>query len=77
MTLYCQKRGLKKQKIVERQKAEAIAAKRQKNRRDISLSNEKNDKFYSNTDDMDPNQKNNLNQVQGHNGGKGAEDDTD
>ena len=58
----------KKQEVVERQKAEAVAAKQQKDRGGISLSNKDDDNYYSNTDDTHPDQKNNLNPVQGHNG---------
>ena len=67
----------KKHEVVERRKAEAAAAKRQRDRRDISSSNEDDDNYYSNTDDTDTDQKDNLNPIQGRNGGKRAGNDTD
>ena len=67
----------KKHEVVERRKAEAAATKRQRDRRDISLSNKDNDNYYSDTDDTNPDQEDNLNPVQGCNGGRGAGDDTD
>ena len=62
---------------MERQKAEAAAAKQQRDRRGISSSNEDDDNYYSDMDDTDPDQEDNLNPVQGRNGGRGAENDTD
>ena len=67
----------KKHEIVKRRKAEATAAKRQRDRGGISLSNEDDDNYYNDTDDTDPDQEENLNPVQGRNGGSGAGDDTD
>ena len=43
----------KKQEVVERRKAEVVVTKQQKNRRDISLFNEYDDNYYSDTDDTD------------------------
>ena len=56
---------------------EAVAAKRQRDRGGISLSNEDDNNYYSDTDDTDPDQEDNFNPVQGRNGGRGAGDDTD
>ena len=67
----------RKQEVVERRKAEAAAAKRQRDRGGISSSNEDDDNYYSDIDDMDPNQEDKLNPVQGQNGSRGAGDDTD
>ena len=67
----------RKQEVVERRKAEAAAAKRQRDRGGISSSNEDDDNYYSDTDDTDPDQEDNLNPIQGRNGGRGAGDDTD
>ena len=67
----------KKHEVVERWKAEAAAAKRQRDRGGISLSNEDDDNYYSDTDDTDPDQEDNLNPVQGRNGGRRARDNTD
>ena len=53
----------KKHEIVERRKAEEAAAKRQKDRGDISLSNEDDDNYYSNMDDTDLGQEDNLNPI--------------
>ena len=44
----------KKHEVVERRKAEATAAKRQRDRGGISSSNEEDDNYYSDTDDTDP-----------------------
>ena len=65
----------KKQAVVERRKAEAEAAKQWRDRRGIGLSNEDDDNYYSDTDNTDPDQENNLNLVQGRNGGRRAGDD--
>ena len=62
---------------MERQKAEAATAKQQRDRKGISLSNKDDDNYYSNTDDTDLDQEDNLNPVQERNGGKGARDDMD
>ena len=43
----------KKQKVVERRKVEAAATKRQRDKEGISLSNEDDDNYYSDTDDTD------------------------
>ena len=67
----------KKHEVVERRKAEAAAAKQQRDRRGISSSNEDDDNYYSDTDDTDPDQEDNLNPVQGRNGGRRARDNTD
>lgn len=67
----------KKHEVVKRQKAEATAAKRQRDRGGINLSNEDDDNYYSDTDNTDPDQEDNLNPVQGRNGGRGARDDMD
>ena len=67
----------RKQEVVERRKAEAAAAKQQRDRGGISSSNENDDNYYSDTDDTGPDQEDNLNLVQGRNGGRGAGDDTD
>ena len=48
------KKVQKKQEIMERQKAEAAAVKRQRDREGISLSNKDDDNYYSHTDDTDP-----------------------
>ena len=53
---------------MERQKVEVIAVKQQKNRGDISLSNENDDNYYSDIDNRNPDQKDKLNLVQGRNG---------
>ena len=66
----------RKQEIVERQKAEAATAKQQRDRKGISLSNKDDDNYYSNTDDTDLDQEDNLNPVQGRNGGRRAWDYT-
>ena len=65
----------RKQEVVQRRKAEAAAAKQQRDRGDINSSNEDDDNYYSDTDDTDPDQKDNFNLVQGHYGGRGARDD--
>ena len=67
----------KKQEVVERQKVEAVATKLQKDRGDISSSNENDNSYYSDTDDIDLDQEDNLNPVQGHNGDKRAGNNTD
>ena len=43
----------------------------------MSLSNEDDNNYYSDTDNTDPDQKDNLNLVQGRNGDRRAGDDTD
>lgn len=48
--------------MIEKRKAEAVAAKQQRDRGGISLSSE-NDEDYSDTDDTDPNQGDDLNPV--------------
>ena len=53
----------KKHEVVERRKAEAATAKRQRDRRGISLSNKDDDNYYSDMDNTDPNQKDNLNLI--------------
>ena len=50
----------KKQKAVERRKAEIVAAKRRRDRGEISLSNQE-DEDDSDRSDMDPDQEDNLN----------------
>ena len=60
----------KKHEVVERQKVEAAAAKRQKDRESIGSSNEDDDIYYNNINDTDSNQENNLNLVQGRNSGR-------
>ena len=67
----------RKQEVVERRKVEAAAAKRQNNRGGISSSNEDDDNYYNDTDNTDPDQKDNLNAVQGRNCRRRAGDDTD
>lgn len=48
--------------MIERRKAEAVAAKRRRDRGGVSLSSEDNED-YSDTDDTDPDQKDGLNPV--------------
>ena len=67
----------KKHEVVERRKAEAVAAKQQKDRRGISSFNENDDNYYSDTDNMDPDQEDNLNPVQGCNGSRRVGNNTD
>lgn len=67
----------KKYKVIKRRQAKAAATKRQRDRRDISLSNEDDDNYYSNMDDTDPDKKDNLNPLQGRNDGRRARDNTD
>ena len=62
---------------MERRKAEAAAAKQQSDRRGISLSNKDDDNHYSDMDDTDLDQEDNLNPIQGRNSGRRAENDTD
>ena len=49
---------------------EALATKQQRNRRDISLSNNNNDNYYSNTDNINPDQEDNFNLIQDRNSGR-------
>ena len=65
----------KKHEVVESRKAEAAAAKRQRDRIGISSSNENDGNYYSDTDDIDLDQEDKFNPVQGRNSGKGAGDD--
>ena len=67
----------KKQKIVKKQKVEAAAAKQQKDRGNIGSSNEYDNNYYSDMNDTDPDQEDNLNPVSGCNGGKRAENNMD
>ena len=67
----------KKHEVVERRKAEAAAAKQQKDRESISSFNKDDDNYCSDTDNTNPDQEDNLNSVPGHNGGRRAGDDTD
>ena len=60
----------KKQELVERRKAEAIVAKQQKEKEGIRSFNEDDNNYYSDINDTDPDQENNLNLVQGCNIGK-------
>lgn len=46
-------------------------------REKISSSNENNKNYYNDINDIDPNQKNYLNLVQGRNSGKKIRDNTD
>ena len=62
---------------MKRRKAEATAIKQQRDRGGISSSNEDDDNYNSDMDDMDLDQEDNLNPVQGRNGGKTAGDNTD
>ena len=62
---------------MKRQKAEAVAAKQQKDRGGINSFNEDDDNHYSDTDDADPDQEDNLNLVQGCNNGREVGDNTD
>ena len=66
----------KKYEVVERRKAEVAAAKQQRDKRNISSFNENDDNYYSDTDDTDPDQKDNLNPIQNRNSGRKAGDDT-
>ena len=61
---------------MKKRKAEVATAKQQRDREGISLSNKDNDNYYSDMDDTDLVQEDNLNPVQGRNGGKGDEDNT-
>ena len=67
----------KKHEVVERRKAEAAIAKQQRDKKGISSSNEDDDNYYSDMDNTDPDQENNLNLVQDCNGGRGAGNNTD
>ena len=53
----------KKQEVVKRRKAEAVAAKWQSDREGNSLSNKNDDNYYSDTNDIDQDQEDNLNLV--------------
>ena len=44
----------RKQEVVERRKTDTAATKQQRDKGGISLSNEDDDNYYSDTDDMDP-----------------------
>ena len=59
---------------MERQKAKVVAIKQQRDRRGISLFNDNDDNYYSDIDDMDLDQEDKLNLVQGRNGGRRAGD---
>ena len=67
----------RKQEVMERRKMEAVAAKQQRDRGGIGSSNENDDNYYSDTDDIDLDQEDNFNPVQGRKGSRGARDDTD
>ena len=57
---FVKKKRRKREKMVERRKTEAIATKRYRDRGGISLSNEEERNYESNTrDDTDPDQANN------------------
>ena len=66
----------KKHEVVERWKTEAAATKQQKDRGGISSSNKNDNNYYSDTNDTNSDQENNLNPGQGRNSGRGAGDDT-
>ena len=53
----------KKQEVMERRKAEAAAAKLQRDREGINSVNKNDDNYYSNIDYINPDQENNLNSV--------------
>ena len=60
----------KKQEVVERRKVEAIAAKRRRDRGEMSASSEEDENYDSDTDHTDPDQEDDLYPVPGCNWGE-------